>query len=728
MRILFEEHQYPAEKVENIIQGLTNLRNIKGMVSISHVGYYFNPELKDTVFILPKVLMQDVKDEDGKGRELVFGKYAPEDIIDFEKAEINQVEKDFVFRLAVWVYRAIVVFRDSHPNTDNVLQQLVPQMDRGRLRHCNTYLDILLALLSFNRENRNFLFFVMRNLHSGQNKINWTRTISKSQAFIQDGVPLYLNPVNKKRQVNFDEELIVIYYSILNHIHTEYGFPVEIDMNVDLIKGERFERYRRGYGKRRLKEIKYKYFSDKALYLWELCYAYFNESNNVSVNVRQREYLLVKSFDIVFEAIIDTLVGTDRDQLPRGLADQSDGKVIDHLWVDKMLMPTQEQKNVYYIGDSKYYKNSTPIGENSLFKQFTYARNVIQWSYDVLMGRRKCEKEEYRITLRDEETEGYNVIPNFFISAYVDFDNLDYGQPALRLHDDDCHRTDQFKDRLFDRDTMLLSHYNVNFLFVLALYARNNSGEQGRWKAEVRQAFRTRVQDLLDSHYKFFALKGIDETEAKAYLRSHFKDYVGKIYKVEEGSNIYSLALEKQNGEAGDSSLLDELRRYFVVADCKIGDDLDLAIEREREQMGAPYRGKAVVVDDNYCDRTAVKIREKRYYAIGLGPTPGALALAEGFMNVKYLVLHKLKDPYLFGLKGGPRLVTKDQVEDYPLKLKDSDIFILFETGEEMADTAACIDVRKLQRPKGHNCRETYVTDIYDLLRKDIGYEEEIKS
>ena len=29
MRILIEEHQYRAEAVENIITGLTNLRNIK---------------------------------------------------------------------------------------------------------------------------------------------------------------------------------------------------------------------------------------------------------------------------------------------------------------------------------------------------------------------------------------------------------------------------------------------------------------------------------------------------------------------------------------------------------------------------------------------------------------------------------------------------------------------------------------------------------------------------
>lgn len=41
-------------------------------------------------------------------------------------------------------------------------------------------------------------------------------------------------------------------------------------------------------------------------------------------------------------------------------------------------------------------------------------------------------------------------------------------------------------------------------------------------------------------------------------------------------------------------------------------------------------------------------------YAIGLGETLGALALAEGFINAQYLVLHKLKSPYVFTLKPRP--------------------------------------------------------------------------
>jgi hypothetical protein len=712
MRILIEEHQYAAEVVENIIVGLTNLRNIKGKVSVNHVGYYYNPALNDhkgdMVFILPKVLLED-KD----GEELLFGKYPPEEVIDLaEQKLLTPQEYDFVYKLAVWVYRAIVVFRDSHPESDVVQQQLVQHMSNGRLKECNTYLDILLALQKFNRDNQDFFFFVLRNLHSGYNKINWTRTISKSQAVVQDNVPIYLDPVNKKRQVNFDEELLVIFFSILNHIHSFYGFPVSIPVNYELITGTRFEAYLNGRGKARLLSIKNKYFTDKAIYLWELCYAFFDMSRKVKVAVGDQEYILVKNFNIVFEAIIDELIGTDRNKLPRRLADQSDGKTVDHLWVDSILLPTSEEMAVYYIGDSKYYKHSTPVGENSISKQFTYARNVIQWSFDALRGETECNDEKYKLRLRDDRTEGYNVLPNFFISAKVDFEKLDYNEENLRLHDGkNRHESSQFSDRLFDRDTLLLSHYDVNFLFVLAMYARNNAGSKEAWKADVRKRFRERVQEILDGRYSFYAMRGYDAEDSEQYITTHFQELLGKLYRTPNEKSIYTLAVERKGD--GEGTLIQELRKHFYVAECKLEDDPKKKIESLMQQQGRMPVGKCIVVDDNYCERTAEAIREKGCYAIGLGDTSGALALAEGFMSAQYLVLHKLTAPIVFVLKPGPQLITKEQLKDTPCKLKDSQIFMLFQIEREEPTIAEKVTQYALNHPPmGYSRRQSYVTDI----------------
>ena len=102
------------------------------------------------------------------------------------------------------------------------------------------------------------------------------------------------HPVNRKKQINFDEELLIIFYSILNYISERYGFANHINCNFQLITGYRFKTYLDGLGKTRLLQIKYKYFSDKALHLWQLCYDFFDNAKRMNIQQERKEYLLVK--------------------------------------------------------------------------------------------------------------------------------------------------------------------------------------------------------------------------------------------------------------------------------------------------------------------------------------------------------------------------------------------------------------------------------------------------
>ena len=89
MRVLIEEYKYQAADVKDILHGINALENIEGYVSLNYVGYFYNTELRDCVFILPKVLLETIDKKD-----LVFGKYPPEEIlnIDTNKA-VTQTEK-----------------------------------------------------------------------------------------------------------------------------------------------------------------------------------------------------------------------------------------------------------------------------------------------------------------------------------------------------------------------------------------------------------------------------------------------------------------------------------------------------------------------------------------------------------------------------------------------------------------------------------------------------------
>lgn len=568
MKLIIEEHQYDANLVEEVLDGLTKLRGVNSKISVNYVGYYFNPTLNDCVFILPKVLLEDVN-----GEELVFGKYHPEDLIDLEAQKfLEPIEHDFIYELSVWIYRAIVVYRDS-TDTQAIFQQQVPQMSKGRIQQCNTFLDILLAIQKFNKENQDFFFFILKNLHSGFNKINWTRTISKSTAIVQNGTPIYIDPVNKKRQINFDEELIIIYFSILNYMHEKYGFPVKINFAFPLITGSRFEQYIKGFGCTRLHQIKYKYFSDKALYLWDLCYAFFDRSKRINIEINDQEYLLAKSFNNVFEAIIDELVGdkiTDKKLLQ--MKEQPDGKLVDHLYRYYDLTSNEDDKPIYYIGDSKYYKQGNALQGTSIYKQYTYARNVIQWNMD-LFNDGSAINQEGHVKLRDDVTEGYNITPNFFISAQQN--TLDANEIIIPVDNKQAtYRSRQFDNRLFDRDSFLLVHYNVNFLFVVALYGRNNNSEKAAWKEKVRDIFRKAIRKELTENFNFYAMAPKAGINDRDYIQKHFQEILGKVFTPYTNPHIYSLALDKDEKFAAENEFLkNKLQEAFVIEPCELGQD-----------------------------------------------------------------------------------------------------------------------------------------------------------
>lgn len=586
MKLLIEDYQYEATDVVDVLEGLFTLQDIDNKISVSYVGYYFNPKIKDCVFILPKVLI----DEKGKA----FGKYDPAELVNLNEAKLDQNELKFLYEFAVWIHRAIVVFRNDHPKNDIVLQKEIESEGHGRKKKCNTLLDIILAMLRFNKENRQFFTFILKNIHSGFNKINWGKTISRTTAMVEGDNALYLHPVNKKREVNFDEELIVIFFSILKYITGKFGFRAEIPFGFKLITCNQFERYINGLGRRRLRQIKYKYFSDTAIQLWELCYAFFDKAYQIKMAVSPNEYLLVKSFHIVFEAIIEELIG-DKD-VPTGLKEQDDGKLVDHFYTyDALISDREKNSDVYYIGDSKYYKIGSNPGRESVYKQYTYARNVIQWNLNLFLPPEKGATEEQlearrkdkgrfgKIRLRDNVTEGYNVIPNFFISAKIDPETLSY-EDRTEPHPTQPPISRQFQNRLYDRDTLLLSHYDVNFLFVIALYARNNAGAKEDYRQTVRGKFREAIQIMLKDHFKFYAMQARPGVDAEQYLKANFQDTLGKTFRPFANDEIFSLALDFEDPE--NQTLLDKLEEYFYVVECPLGDEPAGFIENYKAKAG----------------------------------------------------------------------------------------------------------------------------------------------
>ena len=655
MRILIEEHKYPLELVKDYLwDGIS--ADPDNTVTFKYVGYFYNAERKDCVLLLPRVLLEDVPLGNGKSEERVFIEhgdksdrnkitfkgYTPEEIFnpDVKKPNgeylIKAEHRKFMREFSVWIYRAIELYSRQTQKDERkrsiIHRKLIPLMGCGVLKESHTLLDVILALIEFQKEHRDFILTILRNRHRGMNKVNWTKTVAKSSVLWAKNSPVYISPVNKHREIDFDDELFVIYYSILAYIEKEFGFAVLENPGYATMSDVQFRHFIIGTGRIRLRQIKGKYFSDLALRLWELCFAFFDHQHEIRLQAKKQEYLLAKNFQIVFEDIIDDLIG-DKD-IPKGLKEQEDGKRVDHMYRYRSLtlVDGESGNDIYYIGDSKYYKRRTSISEEAVYKQFTYARNVIQWNLNLFLDKKDItgedlsEVEKARIDagatsigqvskLRDEVTEGYAITPNFFISARID-DDLDYNHDEITITQKDKPDffSRQFENRLFDRDTLLIAHYDVNFLFVISRYARNNAAQKQAWREKVRDLFRARVREMLQKHFTFYAITPKGTTDAEAFFRENFRDIIGRVYSPygkRGGFDYYSVALRNDSTGKFDyenDAVLGLLEKGFNVAKCLLGKRPEDCVAGEARILTSPIAASRLTFHwlENYLDSSFV--------------------------------------------------------------------------------------------------------------------------
>ena len=740
--------------VRDILKDVVSVPVKEEYYAFGYVGYCYSKAAKDVIFFLPKVVLTGERNEEN-GDDTIFGA-APHDIIDFSSDSIiekfteegSKEYKEFLSTLSIWIYRTISVYKETH--NDNILESKEYQGEsRGKKIKHNTLLDVIIALRDFNKDNQDYFTFIAKNVHTGVNKIQWQKTITSTNPIFLKGQPVYTDPVNRKKMVNFDEELLIIFFSILNYIKEEHGFSFYMNINYQLISHDKIKRSYIGknYGCRRLKQIKYKYFSDKALRIWDLCYAFFDREYKISINRQAEDFLLAKDFDHIFEVMIDTLIGgEDKNKLPKELTEQRDGKLVDHMFIGQGLI---EQSHLpaeltYYIGDSKYYKRSkndtVVLGDKSIYKQYTYAKNVIQWNMNLFLD---DSDDGEQPQLRDALTEGYNPIPNFFISARIPnkkegskFLSFDDAQLVEQANGVQFNR--QFENRLFDRDTLLLCHYDVNFLYIVSLYGRANKSKQATWRDYVRKNFRQKIQETFNKLYTFRTIQPRAGKDCYQFLKENFSQLNGKLYRSKSNKNYLVLALMRGDDDskalwqslslrqasiekeiAENDLIITNLQSHFYVSDAftldeeLLIDDLPNVGTLEPLTEESKKQGVLMVMMENY-EAKRPKFLPAGKIAIGIKYTRDGIEIAENLQSIGYVLFHtrKIEGLHLFHAKN-IRLVKS--VDELP-----SDIYRNIQTTEMYAlvdiDNAEELDSSNINAAKKAYTRETRYDAQYSLI------------
>ena len=542
MILLFEEYHYPKHLLKEALGSYaylcTELKN--GKEKVKYVGYFYLTEKEDSVFILPKVFI-----EDKLGVKRAFGEYKPEDIIyiktweNFENRVIKDGFNDIIFELSVWIYRAITQFVSRNIDTEIVDEAVIQNPTDVNGRKSQTMLDIVLQLLDFHKKHKHLFTYISIVNASGNNKIYWAKTISRTQPIIKDNRPYYVEFRNKSKAINLDEELIVLFYSTLEYLCDTYNFRIKAEVQYDLLSSHKVkDLIETKRGTRLLKKIRKRYFTDELVKLWKLLYAFYDRAENIKSHKYHEDRLLVRNFNIVFEDMIDYLIGSKMEDIPNKLKNQEDGKIVDHIYKEKSLI---DNEDIYYVGDSKYYSSGNDVGDSSIYKQFTYAKNIIQFNIDLFNEAIAGNPTNF-LWYRDDLTEGYNISPNFFIRGVVDHGNINY-EESIGETSDMLKLNKHFYNRLFDRDTLLLKEYNINFLYVLSTYAIHIDSAIRTHR--LRTMFRNDLLKSLEKAYTFYKVKqkpgGVSLEEL---VKRHFYSFAGRMYK-SPGEDMIWIALEK---------------------------------------------------------------------------------------------------------------------------------------------------------------------------------------
>lgn len=594
MRILVEGQSYLVEDLKTIFNDPMFYTQKGDSAIINSVGYYYSLEKKEVVYMLPKVFMAsevlEVSENDEEikclwdKKNTIFKK--PDNNQHLNLQELYEIDKiegsikheskfEWIRHLTISFYNSLNEFKRRNLKTTILNTGISNELNTNIGDDEYTYLDLVLSFTNFYKKNKSVILFRhIEHISNQAKKPKWEKTIRKSLPIIdKSNAPIYLEVRNKKSIINTEEELIIYFFSILNHFKEENNLNISINKSYNLIKGEAFKNLLlNGVGASRLRKIKYKYFSDTMRRMYKLCELYFDPLDIGSIKKRNEEFISFKKYNIVFEDMVDKLLTEENNldaydkKIDKGeisikkLKNNDDGKIIDHLFEYEGLIDTS---NIFYIGDSKYYKPGNLADKLSVYKQFTYAKNIIQFNIDLFNVKSNYASDKMKY--RDKITEGYNITPNFLLYGVID-DHEDFINDHLATISslkESIKHSYHWKTRLFDRDSLFICQYRINYLFVLNAYTEKSESSLDEYRKETKDKFRKNFIDYFEnigvSNFTFYKLEMPD---LKLFVNDNFKILNGKCFSLNDKTLLVAIHNEekveaKKNGVESLTELLE---------------------------------------------------------------------------------------------------------------------------------------------------------------------------
>ena len=478
----------------------------------------------------------------------------------------KDVTKKQVTELTLWVYGAIDKYRNRMIGTrvDKPVQSDVIATSKTDSQP-TTLIDHIIALRNFYERNKNLVLMIYKESNRGYNRINWAKTVrNKNPFFTKKNHLVYMDVINEKKHIHDQEELMVLYFSTMHYVQKKYGITMPKSPYFKLIDESEFEMLvDNDMVLGRLNGIKQQYFSDRMRELWHLVDGFHqelskdNDTSNQGIGNYQDEYLLATDFDRVFEDMIDYLIS---DPNLVKLKTHEDNRRIDHIFIGQSIIDPKSK--VYYIGDSKYYDLDHDIDSISIAKQYDYAHNIIQMVRDKANNRpsnKILEKIDAEIakSYYDPQSHGYTITPNFFIRPMDNpkLDDFDLRFSCMEQNDESY----QHKGCLFDRSTLALLHFEINFLYTLRTYTLEDESERRKAQSIIESEVRSKLLEYIAKKYDIY----ITSKWGDLFNLLPVNLWLGRTFKTKDG---FVLAIPK---DSEDFKPFSNCMQLFKLVDFK---------------------------------------------------------------------------------------------------------------------------------------------------------------
>lgn len=154
--------------------------------------------------------------------------------------------------------------------------------------------------------------------------------------------------------------------------------------------------------------------------------------------------------------------------------------------------------------------------------------------------------------------------------------------------EDSYYLSYQFKNRLFDRDTLITQEYNINFLYVLTSYVMMDDDE--RFKKKVHDAFRKDMIEVFKAHYDFYVMVPSNGMKDINYFETlNFKRILGKLFRPYHEDHYLIMALSKDPKFAAENKeVMEYLEPSYDRLPYTLGEDPNI-VYKEYLRHGRPH-------------------------------------------------------------------------------------------------------------------------------------------